>query len=303
MNEIMMQLGSFQFGLSTAAYQEFERSTAYTWAAQQRFGKDDALQSTGPGADTITLPGVIYPEHFGGTGQLDEMRALAGLADLQTLIDGRGRMLGDWAIESVEERGSIFAAAGVARKQEFTLKLRRGPDDDGARGIISAAPGAIGGGFPITSNLIGSAKSLASTASGAAGGMLAGLNGSLASVTGFASNLGAQASGVLSAVRGGINAAKTLQNAGGDVGRLLVGVKSLAGIPNALNGLVNVGGNVSRAAGSASSILNRAGVDLTASRVNPDAIAAVRDGMVGVNRLNVLAGSVRATAQSIIGRV
>lgn len=302
MSVIMMQLGSYQFGLSTAAYQEFQRSTAYTWAAQSRFGKDDALQSTGPGADTITLTGVVFPEHFGGIGQLDEMRLLGGQGDLQTLIDGRGRMLGDWAIEGVEELGSIFAQAGVARRQQFTIKLRRGPDDDGTLGgLIESVAGAAA--LPGASSLIVSAKTLASTANNAAGGMLAGLNGSLASVTGFASQLGAQASGVISAVRGGINAARTLQNAGSDVGRLLASVKNLSNLPSAMNGLVNIGGNVSRAAGTASSILKLAGVDLTASGVNPAAISAVRDGMVGINQLNVLAVSVRTTAQSIIGKV
>lgn len=121
---VMMGLGNFQFGLSTAAYQELSRSTEYRWASQDRFGQHAALQNTGPGAETITLPGVIYPEFRGGLGQLDRMRELAGRGLPLTLITGTGRILGLFVIERVEERQSVFAAAGLARKVEFTLTLR-----------------------------------------------------------------------------------------------------------------------------------------------------------------------------------
>lgn len=302
MSEIMMKLGPYSFGLQTAAYQEFQRSTAYTWAAQARFGKLDTLQPTGPGEDTITLPGVVYPEHFGGTGQLDAMRALAEQQLPQALIDGRGNMLGQWVIESIDETGTIFAARGVARKQDFSMKLKRAPEDGGL-GLIASALGAVTQGFPISSDLVISAKNLATTATNGGGSMLGALTGSLATVTSYAAALGNQASGVLQAVRSGVNLAKTLQNAGRDAGGLLAGVKSVAGIGSAMNGLVNVGGNISRAAGSASGVLQRAGVDLGAAQADPAAIAAVRNSMVGVNQLNVLAVSVRTTAQSIIGRI
>lgn len=68
---------------------------------------------------------MIYPEWRGGLGQLDAMRDLAGKGEPLTMIDGRGNVMGRWAIESVEEKQAVFAAAGVARKVEFTLQLRR----------------------------------------------------------------------------------------------------------------------------------------------------------------------------------
>ena len=113
---------------------------------------------------------------------------------------------------------------------------------------------------------------------------------------GMASQLGSQSSAVIGAVRGGINAAKTLQNAGSDAGKLLASAKALANLPSAMNGLVNIGGNVSRAAGTASGLLGQAGGLVS------DAAAqlAVQDAMITTNRLNVLAVQVRAAAQSII---
>ncbi len=122
---VMMQLGGFQFGINTAAFQSLQRKNEWRWPSQDRFGKPPVLQHVGQGAETITLPGVIYPEWRGGLGQLDAMRALAGKGEPLTMIDGRGNVMGKWAIESVEEKQAVFAAAGVARKVEFTLQLRR----------------------------------------------------------------------------------------------------------------------------------------------------------------------------------
>lgn len=291
----MLRLGAYTFSLNTAAYQEFQRSTEFVWAGLPRFGQDDALQDTGPGADTITLRGVVFPEHFGGTGQLDAMRALGAQRKPQTLIDGRGRVMGEWVILSVDERAETFAQGGVARRQEFDIRLRRAPQES-AGGLLSALTSAPLGALPTTS-LLSSAQAVASSAAKGPTGMLSSLTGSLATLTGMASQLGNQASGVLGAVQSGMNAARTLQNAGGDAGRLLASAKSIGNIPSAMNGLVDVGGNVSRAAGVASGLLDKARGTVS----DATAALAVRDSMITVNQLNVLAVQVRTAAQKVLG--
>lgn len=130
METIMMQLGPFQFGLSTAAYQEFTRRTEYRWPGQARLNKLDARQFTGKGSDSITLTGTVYPEFRGGTEQIEDMRSTAELGIPLIMVDGRGNVLGFWVIESIEEKGSIFAEAGVARKQDFTIQIQKYDDDD-----------------------------------------------------------------------------------------------------------------------------------------------------------------------------
>lgn len=122
---VMMQLGAFQFGINTAAYQGLSRSDEWRWPGQERFGQAPALQHTGPSATTITLDGILYPEWRGGLGQIDAMRAEAGRGKPLVLVDGRGQALGMWVIERVNESQSIFAAGGVARRVEFTLQLKR----------------------------------------------------------------------------------------------------------------------------------------------------------------------------------
>lgn len=124
----MMRLGGFKFGINTAAYQELTRSSAYKWGRQDVFSKLDNLQFLGPGQDTITLNGVIYPDFKGGTQQLEILRllALAGLPYL--MVSGTGKILGMWVIDQIEEGQGVFAAYGVPRKQEFTLNLSKFSD-------------------------------------------------------------------------------------------------------------------------------------------------------------------------------
>lgn len=122
---VMMQLGAFQFGISTAAYQELSRKTSWRWAQQDVVGTRPALQFTGDGEDTISLQGTVFPEHRGGFYQVENLRTLGSLGQPQLLVSGYGELLGRWVIESVDERQAVFAAFGRPRKQEFTVQLKR----------------------------------------------------------------------------------------------------------------------------------------------------------------------------------
>lgn len=125
MVEAMLALGTFRFGLATAAYQTLRRSAEYRWPAQERFGRPPARQYTGPGGETVELDGVLYPEFRGGLGQLGALRALAGTGAPQRLTDSRGADWGQWVIERVEETQSVFFADGTPRKIEFRVALAR----------------------------------------------------------------------------------------------------------------------------------------------------------------------------------
>ena len=131
---VMWMLGEFMFSRDTAAPQSLRRNTSYSWASQDRFGRDPALQYTGPGKDTIDLDGVIYPQYKGGLGQLDGIRELAGKGKPQLLVDGRGMVYGKWSILGVEETGSVFLSNGTPRKVEFRLSLQRFGEDGGDGG-------------------------------------------------------------------------------------------------------------------------------------------------------------------------
>jgi phage protein U len=130
MSDVMMKLGAFTFRVDTAAYQQLTRATEYRWPGQERIGQANALQYTGPGADTITLTGVVYPQFRGGLSQIEDMRTEAAKGQPLLLVDGRGRIHGRWVIERVEETQDAFFIAGAPKRQRFTLQLRK--YDDGA---------------------------------------------------------------------------------------------------------------------------------------------------------------------------
>jgi phage protein U len=126
---IMMMLGSFKFSLSTAAYETFSHSTAYRWQAQERFGQLPAQQYTGPGEESITLSGVIFPQLAGGLHQVDSMRYYGSQGRPLQLVDGNGYVWGKWCILSVDENKEVFFSDGTARKQTFNMKICRYVDD------------------------------------------------------------------------------------------------------------------------------------------------------------------------------
>lgn len=123
---ITARLGVFKFSIDTAAYDKFNRSTKYRWAVQNRVGTSPAKQFVGKGEDTITLSGVIYPEHKGGLGQIEKIRQIAGRGKALALFfsfDGLATVNGLWCIESITEGQQYFHRNGQPRKQEFTIQI------------------------------------------------------------------------------------------------------------------------------------------------------------------------------------
>lgn len=121
----LMSLGLFTFALQTAPFETLKRSTGQRWTTNNRVGRGPAQQWVGPGADTITVDGLLMPELTGGAGNLDKLRSMADSGKAWILISGQGDHLGKWFIESVDETRSHHAGPGLPRRIEFTLKLVR----------------------------------------------------------------------------------------------------------------------------------------------------------------------------------
>ncbi|WP_111745626.1 phage tail protein [Salinisphaera orenii] len=122
---VMMMLGQFMFSVASAAPQQIGHKTEYNWPSQSVVGGRPVLQHTGRGAETLTLPGRIYPHYKGGLGQVRAMRQLAGIGDVQLLIDALGTVYGDFAITSVDETSTVFDADQRPRRIDFRLSLTR----------------------------------------------------------------------------------------------------------------------------------------------------------------------------------
>lgn len=124
MSSVMMGLGAFRFSISTAAYQELERTDEYRWQSQERIGREPAMQFLGKGQTTVRLSGTIYPHFKGGIRQMDNIRAQAGLGFPLFLASTYGRIFGQYCIMSVGEMQTIFLPNGAPRKLEFNVELK-----------------------------------------------------------------------------------------------------------------------------------------------------------------------------------
>lgn len=136
---MMMALGMFIFSLPTLAYQELQRQTDWRHPSSSRVGTNPARQFAGRGDDIITLPGVVLPELAGTPISLDALRYMADTGKAWPLVEGTGRILGIWVIESITETRTLFFQDGAARRIEFSIKLTR--IDDGKIDMLGAATG------------------------------------------------------------------------------------------------------------------------------------------------------------------
>ncbi len=125
MADIMLALGEYRFSIDHAAYQSLRRTARWKWAAQDRIGHAPSLHYTGNGAEEIELSGTIYPHFRGGTGQIENMRAMAGEGQPLVMSGGSGRHHGNWVIEEIEEDEAAFLKGGTAAKVGFRLRLKR----------------------------------------------------------------------------------------------------------------------------------------------------------------------------------
>ena len=122
---MMMSLDQFVFSLPTLAYQEFQRQQEWKHPATSRVGERDAHQDLGEGDDTITLSGWIAPELTGDITSLDDIRDMASRGEAYVLVEGTGRIFGEFVITQLTEGRTLFYTDGMPRRIEFSVSLKR----------------------------------------------------------------------------------------------------------------------------------------------------------------------------------
>lgn len=314
----MMTLGGFKFGMSTAAYQELKRTAEYLWPSQQRFGATPALQSTGYGDESISLSGVVYPEWNGGTGQLNDLRSLADGRQPLTMIDGRGNVMGRWVIERVEEGQAVFAQAGVARKQEFTLGLKKYDEikPDGALAAALGGPLAIPSSItalpqisaslsPASSaaDMVASVSATANAALSSASRISGQVGAALTNVSRIANALGVHAPAITTALTRSLSAVNSIRTSAGDGLDLLRKVQTAGSAASAVRGIYdNVSAQVQPATASSASIKASLAA-LQGGGAAGDTLTTITSALVSANRATALASSLRDNANTIIKRI
>lgn len=305
---VMMRLGGFSFGISTAAYQELTRRTEYLWPGQQRFGKEKSLQFVGKGADTMTLSGVIYPGFRGGFQQVNQMRGMAGNGKPLSLIDGNGRLIGKWVITSVDEKQSTFAAFGAPRRMEFSLSLEFFPEkplleriaSPAAGAASSVAPAAASADTSFLSQVKSKASSLVQTISSQAKSAIDTVNGAIQVVQQTANEVAQTVGPVIGAAQQAVSAVTEVYQVANQARDTLRNVNSLAGVSSVMTSVMSAAGAASRAGSAASVLAEGVGVDLSLSPGTSTVGKAVTQCAAGCGQLAVSATSAYTKANDIV---
>jgi len=122
---MLAALGLFVFDLPTALFDELERRSDWRHTSVPRFGARPASQYVGPGPDTINLRGALVPEIAGRQAALETLRTMADDGEAWPLVDGAGRVFGNFVIVALDERQGWFVDNGVPRRIDFNLQLER----------------------------------------------------------------------------------------------------------------------------------------------------------------------------------
>lgn len=122
---MLLALGMFTFGISTLAFDELARRASWRHATSPRIGARDAVQFTGPGEETIAIPGSVYHEIADGDVSLDELRRMAATGDAWSLVDGMGYVYGAFVITGIDDRRKAFFPNGKPRQIDFSIDLLR----------------------------------------------------------------------------------------------------------------------------------------------------------------------------------
>lgn len=122
---MMMILGVFIFELRTAPYQQLSRDNTWRHSKADRVGASPRYQYIGPGEESVTLNGVLYPEITGGDISLLALRAMGYSGRAWPLIEGTGMLFGMYVITGLKQTREVFFPDGKAMKIEFTLSLKK----------------------------------------------------------------------------------------------------------------------------------------------------------------------------------
>lgn len=122
---MLAAIGMFVFETDSLLFSELSRDREWRHARTDRLGALPASQYLGPGADTVSLAGVLVPELAGRYSSIEKLAEMAGTGDAYPLANGTGTIMGHFTIDKIGERHDNLVIDGLARKIDFTIELSR----------------------------------------------------------------------------------------------------------------------------------------------------------------------------------
>ncbi|MBD0392036.1 phage tail protein [Wolbachia endosymbiont of Pentalonia nigronervosa] len=113
----MLSFGPHKLSPASIKYSKESR-----WSTIECVSKAPLLQNIGQGVENIDLEGIIYLRNFNGLNQLKNLKETEVP---HSLVDNAGNVLGQFVIIQLEEKQTSFFPAGLPRKVEFNISLKR----------------------------------------------------------------------------------------------------------------------------------------------------------------------------------
>jgi len=140
---VVMMLGGFAFEAIGFGMDGLQRTISTPWTEDEVVSVLNPQQWTGPKSDEITIKGVLFPAEYGGQGSLDGLTAMAFAGQPAMFVSGTavaGVILGYFTIQGIDEDRSLLTALGVARRNAYSIRLKRA---DGSLAGLSTLVGAL----------------------------------------------------------------------------------------------------------------------------------------------------------------
>ncbi|WP_019833785.1 phage tail protein [Sphingomonas sp. PR090111-T3T-6A] len=120
---MLAALGLFVFDMTTLPFAEIEERDEWRHSSTPRFRARPASQFLGIGQADLSIMGALVPEIAGSYSSIDLLKQMADTGEAYALVEGTGRVRGDYKILRLQQRKSELIDIGLPRKIDFAIDL------------------------------------------------------------------------------------------------------------------------------------------------------------------------------------
>jgi phage protein U len=122
---MLMTLGPIRFEVYPFNATEYDHGHESSFVEKPVLGARPPLEWVGEGAENWSIRAIIFPQKFGGLGDLKKLYQARAAGRPLYLMRGDGAQMGWVVIERVSERSSYLDAEGIGRVIDVDISVRR----------------------------------------------------------------------------------------------------------------------------------------------------------------------------------
>lgn len=122
---MLMTLGPIRFEIYPFNATEYDHGHETSFVEKPVLGARPPLEWVGEGAESWSIRAIIFPQRFGGLGDLKKLYQARAAGRPLYLMRGDGAQMGWVVIERVSERASYLDAEGIGRVIDVDISVRR----------------------------------------------------------------------------------------------------------------------------------------------------------------------------------